>query len=228
MKHSSSTEKEKIMLTNNLNDSVNHIPLLSQEMERTLRRLAWKDETFREALIADPKGVIQQVFPHCFPDGKIADNLTIKVIEEDPFTHHIVLPALPDQFPILEIPDEQQVDLIANMSRIRCLEGHPSYGAETCFPSSHDASGCGQQDQRKRVKSESKQKKSIGSSINSQGMMVRLKKTQCLRVSIRMGQRLKRDALTSRINLPRAILVKTAFRPDERDRLMLITCEVFS
>jgi len=79
------------MTTNNPNDSVNYIPFLSEEMERTLRRLAWKDEIFREALIADPKGIIQQVFLHCFPDGKLPDDLTIKVIEEDPFTHHIVL-----------------------------------------------------------------------------------------------------------------------------------------
>jgi hypothetical protein len=84
------------MTTDNTSDPLNPLPLLSQEMERTLRRLVWKDENFREALLADPKGIIQQVFPHCFPDGNIPDNLTIKVIEEDPSTHHIVLPALPD------------------------------------------------------------------------------------------------------------------------------------
>ena len=87
-------------------------------MERTLRLRAWKDEIFREALIADPKGVIQQLFPQCFPNGKLAEDLTIKVIEEDLDTCYIVVPFLPDEFPTREIPEEEQLELLACMGAL--------------------------------------------------------------------------------------------------------------
>jgi hypothetical protein len=77
--------------------------------------VAWKDENFREALIADPKGVIQRLFPQCFPNGEAPKQLTIKVIEEDPYSCHIVIPSLPDEFPTPEIPEEEQLELFANM-----------------------------------------------------------------------------------------------------------------
>jgi hypothetical protein len=106
------------MTIDNTNNPLNLLPLLSEDMKRMLRLWAWRDENFCEALIADPKGVIQQIFPHCFPDGKIADNLTIKVIEEDLFTRHIVLPALADKVPTLEIPEEEQVELLVNLGEL--------------------------------------------------------------------------------------------------------------
>lgn len=99
------------MTTNNPNDTVNQWPPLSQEMESTLRLFAWRDEIFREALIADPKGIIHDLFHQRLPD-----DLTINVIEQDAFTHHIVLPAFAEEEePILEIAEEQQVELIANL-----------------------------------------------------------------------------------------------------------------
>ncbi len=86
------------MTIKNTSHPLNTSSFLSEEIERTLRLRAWKDEIFREALIADPKGVIQHLFPQCFPNGKLPEELTIKVIEdEDPDICHIVLP------PFLEI-----------------------------------------------------------------------------------------------------------------------------
>jgi hypothetical protein len=95
--------------------SLNTEPFLSEEVERMLRLRAWKDEIFREALIADPKGVIQRLFPRSFPNGKLPEELTLKVIEEDPGTCHIVLPPLLDEVPTPEIPEEEQLELVANM-----------------------------------------------------------------------------------------------------------------
>jgi hypothetical protein len=106
------------MTTRNTSHPVNTLPFLSEEMERTLRLRAWKDEKFREALIADPKGVIQRLFPQCFPNGKLPEELTLKVIEEDPGTCHIVIPPLPDEFPTAEIPEEGQLELLAYMGRL--------------------------------------------------------------------------------------------------------------
>ncbi len=103
------------MITENISQSFNTLPFLSEEVERTLRLRAWKDEIFREALIANPKGVIQRLFPQYFSNGKLAEQLTIKVIEEGPDTCHIVVPFLPDEFPTSEIPEEEQLELLANM-----------------------------------------------------------------------------------------------------------------
>jgi hypothetical protein len=103
------------MTTGNTSYPVNTLSFLSEEMERTLRLRAWKDEIFREALIADPKGVIQRLFPQCFPNGKLPEELTLKVIEEDPDICHIVVPFLPDEFPTHEIPEEEQLELLACM-----------------------------------------------------------------------------------------------------------------
>jgi hypothetical protein len=90
-----------------------HIPL-REEVERELRVRAWKDEAFRQELIANPKGVIERLFPQCFPDGKVPDSVTYKVIVEDPYTHHIILPALPDEVNS-QITKERQEELIAHM-----------------------------------------------------------------------------------------------------------------
>ena len=110
------------MTTENTSYSLTTFPFLTEEMERTLRLLAWKDEIFREALIANPKGVIQHLFPQCFPNGQLPDQLTIKVIEEDPDICHIVLPFLPEELEAPEIPEEEQLKLLANMGSDRGLE----------------------------------------------------------------------------------------------------------
>jgi hypothetical protein len=110
------------MTTGETDQPVNMLPFLSEEMERTLRLRAWKDEIFREALIANPKGVIQRLFPQCFPNGKLAEELTIKVIEEGPGTCHIVLPSLLDEFPTPEIPEEEHLELLAHMGAERRFE----------------------------------------------------------------------------------------------------------
>jgi hypothetical protein len=129
------------MTTENTSHPLNTFPFLSEEIERTLRLRAWKDEVFREALIADPKGVIQRLFPQCFPNGRLPEQLTINVIEEDPGTCHIILPPLPDELPIPEIPEEEHLELLANMSVDRKLGGRDpsekrgSQSPEQCNPS---------------------------------------------------------------------------------------------
>ncbi len=109
------------MTTEKTSYPLNTFAFVSEEIERTLRLRAWKDELFREALIADPKGVIQRLFPQCFPNGKLPEKLTIKVIKENPGTCHIVLPFLPDEFSTPEIPEEERLELLAHMGSDRGL-----------------------------------------------------------------------------------------------------------
>jgi len=94
---------------------VSQLPPLREEVDSALRLQAWKDETFRQELIADPKGVAERLFPECFPNGKVPEQVTYKVIEEDQYTKYIILPALPDEFLAPEVPEEIQLELIANM-----------------------------------------------------------------------------------------------------------------
>jgi hypothetical protein len=96
------------------NNSTSQMPPLRAEVEKTLRLQAWKDEAFRQELIANPKGVIERLFPQCFPNGKAPNHVTYKVIEEDPHTHYIVLPTLPDEV-TNELSEETQLELMANM-----------------------------------------------------------------------------------------------------------------
>ncbi len=79
-------------------------PFLSEQGEKPLRLRAWKDETFRQELIANPKGVTQWLFPECFPNGKVPEQMTSKVIDEDQYTPRIILPALPDELLAPEVP----------------------------------------------------------------------------------------------------------------------------
>jgi len=124
------------MTTHKTSHPLNTFAFVSEEMERTLRLRAWKDEIFRESLIADPKGVIQRLFPQCFPNGKLPEELTIKVIEEDPDICHIVVPFLPEEFLTAEIPEEEQLELLAYMGSERGLgrrdssEQRPSQSSE--------------------------------------------------------------------------------------------------
>jgi hypothetical protein len=104
--------------------ALNECAPLREGGERTLHLQACKDETFREALIADPKGLIQWLIPQCFPRGKMSKQMTDKWIEEDQSTHCIIVPALSDEFLVPEVPEEQELDLIANMGcRDQILKG---------------------------------------------------------------------------------------------------------
>jgi hypothetical protein len=57
---------------------------------------SWKDEAFRQELLANPVEVLEREYPEAFPDGKVPANLSIKVIAEEKDTLCIVLPQRPD------------------------------------------------------------------------------------------------------------------------------------
>ena len=61
-----------------------------EEMRVILTEKAVEDTEFRNQLIADPKGVIQQEFGVAIPDS-----MTIKVHESDLQTVHLALPPSP-------------------------------------------------------------------------------------------------------------------------------------
>ena len=67
-------------------------PKTRQELEQNILSRAAKDPAFRKALISDPKAVLAQDF-----DVRLPDNVTVKVLEDQPGTVHLVLPPTPSQ-----------------------------------------------------------------------------------------------------------------------------------
>jgi hypothetical protein len=65
------------------------MPKSQQELEEAIASRALKDADFRREFISDPKGVLSREFGLSVPD-----EITIKVVEDQPGTAHIVLPAV--------------------------------------------------------------------------------------------------------------------------------------
>jgi hypothetical protein len=72
------------------------IPASRADIEAELRVRAHKDKDFRQRLLADPHTTLQQHYPQWFPDGKIPEEFSIKIIEEDKQMLSIVLPQQQD------------------------------------------------------------------------------------------------------------------------------------
>jgi hypothetical protein len=85
-----------------------------EELEQHLRARAWKDDAFRQELLANPRSVLERDYEAWFPEGKIRSEYSIKVIEEDEQTLCFVLPPkAPDVLLGMEDLDEEDVSLVA-------------------------------------------------------------------------------------------------------------------
>jgi hypothetical protein len=61
-----------------------------RELQARLLDKAWKDEAFRRALIADPKGMLEKEL-----GVPLAADFSLTVLEETPTTRYLVLPPAP-------------------------------------------------------------------------------------------------------------------------------------
>ena len=62
--------------------------MTDQTLHQQVVARAIKDAAFRQALVSDPKGVLAREF-----NVQVADSVTIRVVEDTPALHTIVLPA---------------------------------------------------------------------------------------------------------------------------------------
>lgn len=81
-----------------------------KDLEAQLIERAWQDEAFRQALLSNPKAVIEAEFGQ-----KLPEDLQIKVLEETPNLMYLVLPMNPDQLTDQDLSDEE-LDLVAGGS----------------------------------------------------------------------------------------------------------------
>ena len=77
-------------------------PRTRREFELQLIEKAWKDDTFRQALVKDPQGAVERELGAKLPAG-----LQVKVLAETPDTFYLVLPANPDRAPAGQLTDQQ-------------------------------------------------------------------------------------------------------------------------
>jgi len=73
-----------------------------KQMEAVLINKAWKDEAFRQELIADPAAVIQRELDLTVPAG-----VAITVVQESPSTLCLVIPANPFADEGRELSDDE-------------------------------------------------------------------------------------------------------------------------
>ena len=92
-----------------------------QRLETRLIEKAWSDETFRAALLADPKGVIEAELGQALPRG-----ITVKVVEETADTLYIRLPLNPEHL------TDAMLDLVAGGSYV-CPSGVLTCTRESCY-----------------------------------------------------------------------------------------------
>jgi hypothetical protein len=73
-----------------------------------------KDQAFRQALLADPKGTLGREWGIDLPAG-----ITVTVVEETPGSYHLVLPAAPAS-PSQELSDQELESVAGGGSDYAC------------------------------------------------------------------------------------------------------------
>ena len=90
---------------------------MSNELVEKIIERAWKDEAFKDKLLKDPKGTLQELNPNLPAD------LKIQVHEETADTIHLVLPRDPSKFEL----SDQELDRVAGGN------GSDSYCDHNCW-----------------------------------------------------------------------------------------------
>jgi hypothetical protein len=73
-----------------------------EAFEARLIEKAWKNDTFRQALVTDPRGAVEREL-----GGQLPAGLQVKVLQESADTCYLVLPANPDRAPAGQLTDQQ-------------------------------------------------------------------------------------------------------------------------
>ena len=73
-----------------------------EAFEARMIEKAWKDPSFRQALLTDPRAALEREL-----GGKLPAGLQVKVLAESGDTYYLVLPANPDRAPAGQLTDEQ-------------------------------------------------------------------------------------------------------------------------
>src|SRR5262245_27929848 len=68
---------------------------IPRDLEAHLIARAWEDDAFRQELLSSPKAVLARELAQLQPGATLPDGVEVRVVEETPSTHYLVLPANP-------------------------------------------------------------------------------------------------------------------------------------
>ena len=88
------------------------------EVERRLLQKSLEDDSFRQKLLADPKGTLEQAL-----ETQLAEDVEVRVVEENPQTIYLVLPGTSSPLGEEELSD-QALEAVAG--------GVSTWSDETC------------------------------------------------------------------------------------------------
>jgi hypothetical protein len=109
-----------------------------EELEQHLRARAWKDETFRQEFLTNPKAILERDYAQFLPEGKIPSEFSLRVVEEDEQSICFVLPpkAPEEILPDIKALEDEVLSAISGGGT-----GHGmtcwSCNYQTCSPCSH-------------------------------------------------------------------------------------------
>jgi Nitrile hydratase, alpha chain len=88
------------------------------EMERRLMKRSLEDEEFRQSLIADPKGTMEQEL-----GSRLPDSIEVRVVEETPEIIYLVLPSASRVGQGGELSDRELEDVSGGKSAVTACYG---------------------------------------------------------------------------------------------------------
>jgi hypothetical protein len=111
------------MRRGNIVDSISLITILEQDLQQR----SLEDEAFRDALLANPKEVLERDYPQWFPGGKVPTGVNINVATDDGQTLHLIVPEIALDQPF-ELDAAQLEEVQGGMPGIRVSRGQRLWG----------------------------------------------------------------------------------------------------
>jgi len=84
-----------------------------RDLEAYIVANAWRDPAYKNRLLKDPKGVLQEELLRVDATLELPDNLKIHVHEESETSYHLVIPRNPKEISLDEVVGEDNLEALA-------------------------------------------------------------------------------------------------------------------
>ncbi|KJS38423.1 MAG: hypothetical protein VR70_09960 [Rhodospirillaceae bacterium BRH_c57] len=88
-------------------------PASRRDLEARIIANAWRDPKYKEALLKDPKAVLESELRKIDPTISLPDTLKVQVHEEAADTFHLVLPRDPRDVKLSDVLSDDQLEAVA-------------------------------------------------------------------------------------------------------------------
>jgi hypothetical protein len=90
-----------------------------RDLEARVIARAWKDDTFRQELLRDPKGTLARELAQLAPGATLPEHVEFHVLAETPHERYLVLPAKPVAESGVELSDADLTQVAAAGGRLQ-------------------------------------------------------------------------------------------------------------